>query len=191
MTNASIGSVLARLPRACAKARTWRRIDASTTGKPAPANPAATMLSKPQVAYQFTCSGRLVRSNPWFFASLAMSSSTPAPARATAKLSARWENIAHPTDPLKHRCRLNDRVHPVPSCARIGLRKRPLRLFGFDGIGETRNQASADGLQGPRLDGSRVRHRIREHSGFGRRSSYKARGPKGLRRTASLRGSHS
>src|SRR5438045_8077456 len=49
ITTASIGSVLARLPRALAEARTCAGLT-TTTGRPAPARPAATTVSKPPVA---------------------------------------------------------------------------------------------------------------------------------------------
>src|SRR3981081_2028068 len=49
ITAASIRSVLARLPSAWAKARTCAGLT-TTTGRPAPARPAATTASKPPVA---------------------------------------------------------------------------------------------------------------------------------------------
>ena len=56
MTAASIGSVLARLPSAVAKARTWAGLT-TATGRPALARPAATMVSKPPVASTATRAG--------------------------------------------------------------------------------------------------------------------------------------
>jgi len=68
ITAASIRSVLARLPSAWAKARTCAGLT-TTTGRPAPARPAATTASKPPVASIATIFGdkapsRAMRSSP-------------------------------------------------------------------------------------------------------------------------------
>ena len=61
ITAASIGSVLARLPRAIAKARTCAGLTI-TTGRQALARPAATTVSKPPVASIATNTGDKVLS---------------------------------------------------------------------------------------------------------------------------------
>jgi len=53
---ASIGSVLARLPKACAQRRTWV-LFTTPAGSPAAARLAAATVSKPPVASTATASG--------------------------------------------------------------------------------------------------------------------------------------
>ena len=79
MTSASIRSVLANRPMARAKSRIWRGLT-TTTGSPAPANPAATTCSNPPVASSATRPGF---SCPTRSARLL----TPSTSRATLKAS--------------------------------------------------------------------------------------------------------
>ena len=79
MTSASIRSGLANRPVARAKSRIWRGLT-TTTGRPAPANPAATTCSNPPVASSTTRPGS---SCPTRSARLL----TPSASRATLKAS--------------------------------------------------------------------------------------------------------
>jgi hypothetical protein len=79
MTSASIGSVLARLPTARAKALTCAGLT-TTTGRPAAHRLAATTVSKPPVASTATVFGESGLSRP-------TRASSPAASRDTANAS--------------------------------------------------------------------------------------------------------
>lgn len=124
MTAASIGSVLARLPSAVAKARTCAGLT-TITGRPVPASPAATIGSNPPVASTATARQP---SGP----SRSANAARPLPSRGTAKAvpagktctSSRSFDTSIPTITVA-----SILTHPCAS----GLATRPKRLFGFDG----------------------------------------------------------
>ena len=112
-----------RVAERLAKARTWAGLT-TTTGRPAPARPAATTVSNPPVASTATARARAVFSR-------SINSSKPAPLRLTQS-SRRRAVHAHPDDLSKRRCRHKSRPSD-PILAQAGFAERPKRLFGFDG----------------------------------------------------------
>ena len=107
---AGIGSVLARLPSAWAKARTWAG-STTTIGSPALARPAATTASKPPVASIATSFGDKALSR-------ATRSSIPEAVRLKTKtLASRTNRNVQPV--LRYVDPKHYRVHLIPS-----LRKR-------------------------------------------------------------------
>ena len=123
ITAASIGSLLARLPGARAKARTWAGLT-TMTGNPAPASAAATTLSNPPVASTAIAAG----ASP---ASLSFSAARPSPLRATAKAS---PDGATGTSSRSFDTSMPTNTASIPSRPCLsGLASRPRRLFGFDG----------------------------------------------------------
>lgn len=125
ITPASIGSVLARLPNALAKARTCAGLT-TTTGSPAPASPAATTVSNPPVASTAMAAGPRGPSR-------SIRAAIPSPSRLT-------KNASPPGRTATSR-RSFDTSIPTMTMASIlshpcasGLRfERPKRLFGVDG----------------------------------------------------------
>ena len=130
ITQASIGSVLARLPRACAKERTWAGFT-TTTGSPAAARLAATTVSKPPVASTARICRRRQRGLPHCCNQRIETCGISARAEhVLAWANSNVELVLRNVDPY------NDGVHLPPFLAQAGSLHSPKRLFGFDGTAD-------------------------------------------------------
>ena len=125
ITTASIRSVLARLPSAWAKARTWAGLT-TATGSLAAANPAATTVSNPPVASTATTRGACGRSRR-------INSSMPSAVRGT------W-NASPAGSTCTSRQALDTstptKLSIVSRPCKTGLAGRPKRLSGLNGTAD-------------------------------------------------------